>query len=263
MGSEPMGGRRWGAAWRWSAVWRRNALVWRKLAAASLVGNFGEPLLYLLALGYGLGAFVGEVQGLPYLAFLASGIACASAMNAASLEGTYSAYTRMAVQRTWDAMLAAPLGVGDVVLGELAWAATKALINAAPIVLVAWALGAAELPGGLWALPVLWLVGFVFGAVALVATALAPGYEFFLYFFTLLVTPMFLLSGVFFPLEVLPAWLQQASKVFPLVHAVELVRPLMAGRPVGPWAGHLAALAGYALAGWVLAVWLLERRLMR
>lgn len=105
---------------RWVPVWRRNMLVWRKLAGPAILGNFGEPLLYLLALGYGLGAFVQNMSELPYLVFLASGTVCSSAMSTASFEGMYSAYTRMAVQNTWGAMLATPLAVRDVVLGETA-----------------------------------------------------------------------------------------------------------------------------------------------
>lgn len=97
----------WPRALRWYPVWRRNLLVWRKLAIASLFGNFGEPLLYLLALGYGLGSLLGEVGGMPYLHFLASGIVCSSSMMTASFEGTYSAYSRMAVQRSWDAIVTA------------------------------------------------------------------------------------------------------------------------------------------------------------
>ena len=93
---------------RWVAVWRRNARVWRKLLGPALLGNIGEPLLYLLALGYGLGVFVGELEGMDYITFLASGFVCASAMNTASFEGLYSAYTRMAVQDTWTAMYFTP-----------------------------------------------------------------------------------------------------------------------------------------------------------
>ena len=115
---------------RWLPVWRRNVLVWRKLAVASLLGNFGEPLLYLLALGYGLGAMVGDVNDQPYLHFLASGIVSSSAMMTASYEGTYSGYSRMAEQRTWDAIITAPLSLGHVVSGEIIWAASKSLLSA-------------------------------------------------------------------------------------------------------------------------------------
>ncbi|MBP1151865.1 hypothetical protein [Methylocaldum sp. RMAD-M] len=102
---------------RWVAVWRRNALVWRKSIRTALLGGFAEPIFYLFALGYGLGAFIGEIEGLSYLAFLNAGILSTSAMNAAMFEGLYLAYTRMEVLLTWDGMLAAPLGIEDVVIG--------------------------------------------------------------------------------------------------------------------------------------------------
>jgi len=126
----------------WVTVWRRNALVWRKLWIPSLIGNFGDPFLYLLGIGYGLGAFVGDIDGMPYLAFFASGLVCSSAMNTATFEGLYSAYTRMTLQRTWDGILATPLRVQDIVLGEAIWAGTKSLISASIIVIVAGLLGA-------------------------------------------------------------------------------------------------------------------------
>ena len=247
---------------RWLAVWQRNVLVWRKLALPSLLGNFGEPLLYLLALGYGLGAFVGTVQGMPYIVFLASGIVCASAMNAATLEGTYSAYVRMSIQQTWEGILVTPLGVRDIVLGELVWTGTKAFINAAPILLVAALLGAIHDWRALWVLPLVIVVGMTFGAMALVVTAFAKGFDFFLYYATLIVTPMFLLSGVFFPLQGMPQFVQRGAEFLPLTHAVEIVRPLMTGRPLTQVSWHLLVLVAYAVGGYLLAVRLFRKRLI-
>jgi lipooligosaccharide transport system permease protein len=193
---------------RWVPVWKRNFRVWRKLAIPSLLGNFGDPLLYLLALGYGLGDWVGEIAGMPYVTFLASGIVASSAMNTATFEGLYSAYTRMTQQQTWAAMLAAPLEVDDIVLGETIWAGSKSTISAAAILLVGWALGVVQGATILLAVPAALLIGICFGAAALVVTAVAASYDFFLYYFTLVVTPMMLFSGVFFPLDHLPAGLQ-------------------------------------------------------
>jgi lipooligosaccharide transport system permease protein len=247
---------------RWIAVWQRNVLVWRKLALPSLVGNFGEPLLYLLALGYGLGAFVGTVQGMPYIVFLASGIVCASAMNAATLEGTYSAYVRMSIQQTWEGILVTPLGVRDVVLGELAWTGTKALINAAPILVVAALLGAVHDWRALWVLPMAVMVGLTFGAMALVVTAFARGFDFFLYYATLVVTPMFLLSGVFFPLQGMPAMVRAGAQLLPLTHAIAIVRPLMTGQPLAQVSFHLLVMIAYTLGGYLLAARLFRKRLI-
>ncbi len=248
---------------RFLPVWRRNFRVWRKLMGPSIVGNFGEPLLYLLALGYGFGRMVGEVGGVPYMTFLASGIVVSSAMTAASFEAMYSAFTRMHMQQTWSAQLHAPLEVEDVVLGELLWAATKALINSTAILLVAAGMG---LVGGwqaLWVLPVTLLVGFCFAALAMIVTALARNYDVFTYYFTLVLTPMLLLSGVFFPLDSLPAVVVAVVRLLPLAHAIELVRPLVVGgEPTGVLL-HLAVLAGYALLGLAVSSRLIERRLRR
>jgi lipooligosaccharide transport system permease protein len=247
---------------RWVAVWRRNVLVWRKLALASLVGNFGEPLLYLLALGYGLGAFVGTVQGMPYIVFLASGIVCASAMNAATLEGTYSVYVRMSVQQTWDGILATPLGVNDIVFGELVWMGTKSFINAAPILLVATVLGAVHDWRALWVLPLVVLIGLCFGAMAMVVTAFARGFDFFLYYATLVITPMFLLSGVFFPVQGMPEWVRRGAQFLPLTHAIDVVRPLMTGQPLSQTGWHLIILISYTVGGFLLAARLFRRRMI-
>lgn len=245
----------------WLPVWRRNYRVWVKLVGPAMLGNFGEPLLYLLALGYGLGVFIGDIGGLPYLAFLASGMVCSSAMNTASFEGLYSAFTRMDAQKTWDAMLATPLSVPDIVIGEAVWAASKGLISSVAILLVAALLGTVASGWALLAMPVIFLTGFCFAAMALVVTARAKNYDFFMYYYTLLMTPMMLLSSVFFPLEQMPAAIQWLAWLLPLIHAVELIRPLMTGLPLAqPWL-HLAVLLGYSAVFMTLAVVMIQRRL--
>lgn len=253
----------WPALLGWVPVWRRNFRVWRTLAVASLFGHFGEPLLYLLALGYGFGAMVGEVSGQPYLHYLASGIVSSSAMMTASYEGTYSGYSRMAEQRTWDAIITAPLSLGHVVSGEIIWCASKGLLSATAILVVAAGLGVVSGPGALLALPVVLLAGFAFAGLALTVTTVARSYDFFLYYFTLFVTPMLLLSGVFFPTDQLPEAVRQVSMLMPLYHAVALVRPLVLGLPVTDAAMHLAVLGVYAGVAWWGAVTLARRRLLR
>lgn len=245
----------------WLPVWQRNLRVWIKLAGPAILGNFGEPLLYLLALGYGLGSFVSEMQNMPYIVFLASGIVCSSAMITASFEGMYSAYTRMDVQKTWDAMLATPLDVSDIVIGEAVWAATKSLISSAAILIVAGLLGAVEDWQAILALPVVLLTGLCFAGLALVVTAFATNYDFFLYYNTLILTPLLLFSGVFFPLEQMPPVIQWLALLFPLTHAVDLVRPLITGTVLTqPWL-HMLVLTGYTLSALALAAVLIRRRL--
>ncbi|TFY97363.1 ABC transporter permease [Ramlibacter rhizophilus] len=252
---------------RWWPVFLRNLLVWRKLAVPSLLGNIAEPLMWLLAFGYGMGALVGSVplqgQQVPYIVFLASGSICMSAMNAASFEALYSAFSRMHVQRTWDGIMNAPVSLDSVVLAEMLWAAYKAIFTATAILLVMLALGISHSPKLLVAWGVLAVAGITFSCIALIFNALAQGYDFFTYYFTLLLTPMMFLSGVFFPREQLPDWLRLASEVLPLTHAVELVRPMFLDRWPQHAAWHLLILAAYAVLGFAVALVLTRRRFQR
>lgn len=244
------------------AIWKRNALVWRKLIGPSLMINFGEPLLYLLGLGYGLGLFIGEMAGMDYLTFLASGIVASSAMTTATFEGLYSVYTRMVPQHTYDAMLATPIEVDDILAGEMLWCATKSLINGVAILAVAAALGAVSGPSALLALPIVFLIGLCFAGPAMVISAISPGYDFFNYYFTLAITPMFILCGVFYPVDALPEPLQAFVQLLPLTHAVALVRPLVAGQPLSNVPLHLVVLLAYAVIGYYIAVVFARRRLV-
>lgn len=247
---------------RWFPVWSRNARVWRKLIGPALLGNIGEPLLYLLALGYGLGSFLGEIGGLPYVVYLASGMVCASAMNTASFEGMYSAYTRMAVQDTWLGMMTAPLSIRDVLLAEVIWCGSKSFISVTAILLVAGLMGLVADLRALLVLPLAWLVGACFGSMALVVTAVARNYDFFLYYFTLLITPMLLLSGVFFPISSMPEAVQLGAKALPLYHAIALMRPLMIGAIPQDVILHLFIIVLYTSLSFPLASHLIARRLL-
>src|SRR3954452_8995065 len=232
---------------RFVHIWRRNRLVWRKLAIPSILGNLADPVLYMLGLGYGLGAMLPPVGAMPYIAFLAAGTVCSSTMMSASFEAMYSSFSRMHVQRTWDAIMNAPVTLDDVVFGEVLWGASKAFLSGAAVLGVAAALGLVASPLALWVLPVVFLTGIVFAGLGLTMTALSPSYDFFMYYFTLAITPMMLASGVFFPLTQLPAWLQGAAQVLPLTHAVALVRPLMNGSVPRSAALHVLVLLVFAL----------------
>jgi lipooligosaccharide transport system permease protein len=248
---------------RFLPIWRRNFLVWKKLALASVLGNIADPLITLIAFGYGLGSLLQSVEGIPYIRFLASGSICMSIMMAASFESLYSAFSRMHVQRTWEALLNAPLALDDVVLAEMLWAATKALFSGIAILLVIFMLGIGLHPHTLLVLPILFLVGMTFASLGLIVNALAYGYDFFTYYFTLVLTPMIFLSGVYYPTSQMPAWLQVFAKALPLTAAVNLIRPLILGKwPSAPWV-DLATLLTYCIGGFYLATILTRRRLLK
>jgi lipooligosaccharide transport system permease protein len=248
---------------RFIHIWRRNRLVWRKLAVPSMLGNLADPMLYMLGLGYGLGAMLPQIEGMPYIAFLAAGTVCSSTMMSASFEAIYSAFSRMHVQKTWEAILNAPITLDDVLLGEAVWAASKSLLSGMAVLLVAWALGLVASPLALFVIPLVFLTGLAFAGLGLVMTALSVSYDFFMYYFTLAITPMMLVSGVFFPVEQLPAWLQAVAQVLPLTHAVNIARPVMNGVVPPAVFEHLLVLAAYAVAGFYVALVLTRRRLLR
>ena len=249
---------------RWWPVFRRNLLVWRKLAIPSVVGNIAEPLITLVAFGYGLGMLIGQVNlngtAVPYILFLASGSVCTSAMNAASFEALYSAFSRMHVQRTWDGIMNAPVRLDDIVFAEMLWAAFKSLFTSVVILAVMLVLGISHSPMLLLALPLLGLVGITFSCIALIFNALAKGYDFFTYYFTLFLTPTMFLSGVFFPRDQLPVVMRVVSDWLPLTAAVELIRPLFLGQWPAQGFQHLAVLLAYAVMGFWVALALTRKR---
>ena len=248
---------------RWLPVWRRNLLVWRKLAIASVLGNIADPLLYMLALGYGIGSFIPEIGGMKYIAFIGTGMVCQSAMFTASFEAMYSAFSRMHMQRTWEAIINAPLSLDDVLFAEWMWAATKSVISVMAILAVIMILGYGHSWLAIWVLPLGFVIGLTFGAFGLVMNSLAPGYDFFTYFFTLVLTPTLLLSGVFFPVDQMPAALRVASAILPLSHAIDIARPLLAGTVPDNIVLHLAVLLAYACGAYYIALVLTRRRLLR
>ncbi len=245
---------------RFVPVYRRNLLVWRKLAVASMLGNVADPLITLVAFGYGLGRLLQDVDGVPYILFLSAGSVCMSTAMAASFESLYSAFSRMHVQRTWESILNAPMELDDVVIAEWLWAATKSLFSGVAIVAVVLALGISREPTLLLVIPVVAVTGLVFGAIGLCFNALARGYDFFTYYFTLVLTPMVFVSGVYYPMDQLPGWLSAPASVLPLAAAVDLARPLVLGRlPANPWPS-IALLLAYAVVAFWLALALTRRR---
>ncbi len=189
---------------RFWTLWLRNFRVWKKHIMATLIGSLGQPLLFLLAMGYGLGHEMRNIDGLSYLQFLAPGLVTSSVMYSAAFETTYGSYTRLAVQKTYEAILMTPLGITDIALGEIFWGASKGLFSA--IIMLA------TLPlFGVWPsawtialLPILFMSGVFFAAFGLIMTSMAGNYEFFNYFISLILTPFFLFSGIFFPLKTIP-----------------------------------------------------------
>src|SRR5438094_2011226 len=207
-------------------VWRRNLESWKRYAPSFFVAALGEPIFYLLAIGYGLGRYVARIDGLPYAAFLAPGMVAFTAMNSATFETTFGSFTRMTEQNTYAAILATPCSVADIVAGDLLSAASKSALSVCFVLLLTALCGLVASPLALALVPVGFLVGLMFGGLGMMVTARAPSYDFFNYYFTLGISVMFLFSGVFFPLESLPAWARAFAWLLPLTHAGNVVSGL-------------------------------------
>ena len=210
-------------------VWQRDRDAWFKFYKASLIGNLGEPILFLLAFGVGLSKFVGAINGIPYINYIAPGLVVATAMNASSFECTFGSFTRMTTQKSYDAIMVTPVNIEEVAAGDILWGATKGFISAIIMLPVLAAFG---LMGSPWLVlsPLLYLLeGLMFASMALIATAFVPSYDYYAYYFSLVVSPMFFFSGIFFPLSSMPAWVARLSWFFPLTHAVNISRGLATG----------------------------------
>lgn len=244
-------------------VLRRNLIVFGKTWKTNVAFNFIEPLLYLGAMGWGLGTFVGEINGLPYVRFIAPGIIASSAMWAASSECTYESYIRMHYQKIFHAITATPVSLEEVVAGELLTGAFKSVLYGSVILTVIAALGLVPSAFAVFVPIVLLLSGLAFAILGLVWTGLVPKIDSFSYFFTLVVTPMFLFSGIFFPLDALPAPARAAAGFLPLYHIVRLLRSLVLGQVSFTLLFNALWLIVFVLLLFPLPLVLMRRRLVR
>lgn len=211
------------------SVWRRDATVFKKIWFAALMFSFVDPFFYLLAMGVGLGAYIHSLEGVPYREFIAPGLIASAAMYAASFESTYNVYMKLSHSHIYEAIVATPVEVRELVVGELAWATTRSVIYGTFFFGVVAAFGAVT---SLWAiliLPALVLGGFCMAVIGMGFSALVDKVDLYSYYFTLFITPMFLFSGIFFPLSRLPEGLQVVAWFTPLFHLVRLCRGLTSG----------------------------------
>lgn len=242
-------------------VWQRNFDVYRKLYKTSLVLNFVEPVLYLTAMGLGLGAFVSSINGMPYVNFIAPGMIASSAIFAAAYECTYGTYVRMTFQKTFEAIMATPVGVDEITVAEVSWGAFKSLLYGTIIMIVIAVFGLVDSWLILAAIPVVFLGGLMFSELCVIFTSLVWGIDLFNYFYTLFLTPMFLFSGIFFPLEGMPGFVNVIAAFTPLYHLVRACRGCAMG-DLSALPISIAYLSIGAIALAPVAIRLMRRRLV-
>lgn len=244
------------------AVWRRNAKVFSKLWKGALLPTFLDPLFYLIALGFGLGTYIASLDGVPYRDFLAPGLIASAALWAASFETTYNVYMRMNEDRLYDAVLATPVEVQDLAAGDIIWGATRAMVYGSVFALVVAAFGLISSPWAILIPPFVFIGGLCFAVIGYAFTSLVSRIDFYSYYFTLGVTPMFLFSGIFFPFTDLPDWVEVLAWFSPLYHLVEITRSLATGPEALQIALHACWLIVVSLILFPIPVRALRRRLL-
>ena len=244
-------------------VWHRNLVVFVRTWHVNFFPPLVEALLYLFAIGMGIGSYITDIGGVPYVKFIAPAILAIAVMNSAFFECTYGSYVRMYYQKTFDAMIATPLSIEDVIAGELLWGATRSVIYVVIMLPVLAAFGVISLPLSLMVIPLAFLGGLMFAAIAMCFTAVTPGIDTLNYPAFLFITPMTLFSGTFFPLTILPPALQYfALAALPLTHLVAITRMLTEAAVAPAGLLHLAWIVVVTALCCIIAINLMRRRLI-
>ena len=248
-------------------VWQRDMDVYLTNWKTEFLPPLSEPILYVFAFGFGLGSLIHKVQyegrELTYLRFMAPGIVAVAIMFWSYFETTYSSFVRMYYQRTFDAILATPLLVEDVILGELLWGATKAVIACSIMLGMLSLLGLVSWPSGLWVIPVSVVAGVMFSALGLVVTSVTKNISSFNLPMFLMIMPMFMFSGTFFPVTLLPKWALMIAWCLPLTHVSYLVRAAVLGWTRGPFLLSALYVTVLAVVLTALGLKLMKRRLIQ
>ncbi len=254
-------------SWRSIKVWQRDAEVLWATWFLNLLPPLLEPILYVLAFGFGIGSLIHEVHYLgkefSYLSFMAPGVVSVAIMFWAFFETTYSSFVRMYYQKTFDAILATPLLVEDVIAGEWLWGASKAVMASGIMLVMLSLFGLVNWPEGLWVVAISIVGGLLFSAIGLITTALCPRIEMFNLPIFLVIFPMFLFSGTFFPINVLPTLAEKVAYLLPLTHISFLVR----GACLSTWPSFWILNVSYLVVTTLIASWLalvlMKRRLVK
>ena len=248
-------------------VWQRDFDVFMKTWKTNFIPPILEPLLYIFAFGIGLGKLVNYVTYngmlIPYVKYIVPALISISIMHSSFFENIYASFVRMYYQRTFDAIIVTPLSIDDVIGGEIIWGATKGLFNATIMLIVILPFGLMHLPSSILILPLSFLGGLMFGSIAMIFTGIVPNIDSFNYPIFLFITPMFLFSGTFFPLDILPEWAQFVAIFLPLTHLVNIIRGLTLNNLTFNMILSLIYIISLGIVSFYLSIILMRRRLIQ
>jgi lipooligosaccharide transport system permease protein len=245
-----------------AGVMMRDVVIFRRYWRATTFSSIVQPTIYLLAFGLGFGSLVSHIGHVSYVPYVATGVVATAVLFSSAFPGMFNTFIRWQFQRTYDALLAAPVDVEELVTAEILWIALRAGVYGMAPLIVGIPFGLTPEPGMLLVPLIGFVTGFAFAGFGVVVAAVAKTIDNFNYVTSAVLTPMFLVAGTFFPISSLPAGLRTVAKFNPLYHCVALVRDVSLNTMSVSDLGHAAVLIGFALVMWRLAVWRLERRLI-
>ncbi len=245
-----------------AGVMTRDIVLFRRYWKATTFSSVVQPTIYLLAFGLGFGSLVRHFSHVTYVEYVATGVVATAVLFSSAFPGMFNTFIRWQFQRTYDALLAAPVDVEELVTAEILWISVRAGVYGLAPLVVGFAFGLEPEPGMLLVVPIGFVTGFGFAAFGVLIAAVAKTIDNFNYVTSAVLTPMFLVAGTFFPISTLPGALRTIAQFNPLYHCVALVRDVSLQTIGTPDLGHAAVLTGFALVMWRLAIWRLQRRLI-
>jgi lipooligosaccharide transport system permease protein len=260
--ARPMTKVRWLEMSAVSGVWKRETTLFKRYWLSTTFSSVVEPTIYLLAFGFGFGSLVSVVNGYRYIEFLGTGVVATAVLFSSAFAGMFATFIRRVFQKSYDAILATPVDVHELVSAEASWIAAKAGVYGCAPLLVAIAFGL-DPSWGMLLVPLIgFLTGLGFALFGIWVSAIVPSIDSFNYIISGVLTPLFLVAGTFFPLDRLPEWGRALAQVNPLYHCVQLVRHAAFGLHPLDDLGHAAVLALFATLMWLLAVRKMRSRLI-
>ncbi len=234
-------------------------MSFKALFKIAIVPNLIDPLFYLLAMGFGVGAYLNNINGMSYTTFVITGLIGATAMTASTSEATVNAFIQYKIEKTYDAMLMTPVNLQDIVVGQAIWAGMRAVIFGGIFWIVSVIISGTFHITMLIILPLLFLIGLIFGLIGLTFTYMAPSREFLNYYNTLVIRPLYMFSDTFFPISSIPEMFQKVTWISPLYHATNIVRAIWlnqyAAVPL-----HLAWLLCCTAIFYFLPIWVIYKK---
>jgi lipooligosaccharide transport system permease protein len=245
-----------------AGVMSRDVVLFGRYWKATTFSSIVQPTIYLLAFGLGFGSLVSHVGHVRYVEYVGTGVVATAVLFSSAFPGMFNTFIRWQFQRTYDAMLAAPVDVEELITAEVLWISIRAGVYGVAPLLVAIAFGLEATPGMLLVPLIGFITGFGFASFGVLIAAVAKTIDNFNYVTSAVLTPLFLVAGTFFPISALPAGVRTVAQFNPLYHCVQLVRDASLGGLGWPDLWHTAVLLAFALLMWRLAVWRLGRRLI-